>query len=295
MNRILITGATGRVGRQLVSQLLATNTRVRALARNPRSAGLPPEVEVIAGDLTMPATLDESLNGIDSVFLVWCAPAATVQPVIERIAKHAQHIVFLSSPYQTEHPFFQAAQPNPLASLHAEIERLIKASGLAWTFLRPGMFAANCRWWWSEQIRAGDVVRWPYPLAATAPVDERDIAAVAAGALRDGRSDGAEYVLTGPQSLSQRDQVSTIGDVLGRPVRLEEITPEEWLREAPANVPAAIANMLLDSWAAAIGQAALVTSTVAEVTGMTPRTFRDWVKNNAAEFHAPESRLITSS
>ena len=258
--------------------------RIRALSRNPHSAGLPPEVEVVRGDLTLPETLDECLDGIDAVFLVWSASAAAVPAAMERIAKHARRIVFLSSPYQTAHPFFQSAQPNPISSLHAEIERLIKASGLPWTFLRPGMFAANARSWWAPQISAGNVVRWPYALAPTAPIHERDIAAVAVRALCDSRCAGAEYVLTGPQSLSQFEQVSTIGDALGRPLRLEEITPDEWRRELPAFVPVSIANMLLAAWAGAIGQPALVTSTVAEITGMPPRTFRDWAMDNAAAF-----------
>ncbi len=161
MNRILVTGASGNVGREVVSQLLGTGAHIRALSRNPQSAGLPPGVEVIGGDLTQPATLDACLDGIDSVFLLWLAPAAAVPAAIERIAKHARRIVFLSSPYQTAHPLFQGAQPNPISSMHAEIERLIQASGLAWTFLRPGMFAVNARHWWASQILAGDVVRWP--------------------------------------------------------------------------------------------------------------------------------------
>jgi len=275
MNRILITGASGNVGQQVVSQLLETGAHVRALSRDPRSAAFPPEVEVVGGDLTQAATLDECLNGIDSVFLLWFASADAVPAAIERIAKHARRIVFLSSPYQTAHPLFQGAQPNPVSSLHAEIERLIQASGLAWTFLRPGMFAANARRWWAEQILAGDVVRWPYALAPTAPIDERDIAAVAVRALCDSTCSGADYLLTGPESLSQRDQVITIGEVLGRPLRLEEITPEEWRRELPPYIPANAAPMLLKAWAAAIGQPALVTSTVAEITGMPARTFRD--------------------
>jgi uncharacterized protein YbjT (DUF2867 family) len=284
MNRILITGATGRTGRHVVSQLLTMGVQVRALARNPDAAGLPPQVEVVRGDLTLPETLDECLDGIDAAFLVWSAPAASAPAVIERIAKHARRIVFLSSPYQTAHPLFQAAQPNPISSLHAEIERLIKASGPAWTFLRPGMFAANALWWWAPQIRAGDVVRWPYALVPTAPVHERDIAAVAVRALCDNRCAGAEHVLTGPQSLSHLDQVSTIGDVLGRSLLFEEISPDDWRRELPDTVPIFIANMLLAAWSAAIGQPALVTSTIAGTTGIPPRTFRDWAADNASEF-----------
>src|SRR5262249_53199877 len=155
----------------------ATGAQVRALTRNPNAARLPPQVEVVCGDLTLPETLERCLDGIDAVFLVWTAPPAAVVPALERVAKHARRIVFLSSPYKSAHPLFQ--QPNPLRGLHAQIEQLIEISGRRWTFLRPGMFAANARSWWAPQIRAGDVVRWPHAAAPTAPIHERDIAAVA--------------------------------------------------------------------------------------------------------------------
>jgi uncharacterized protein YbjT (DUF2867 family) len=236
------------------------------------------------GDLTVPASLDGCLDGVDAVFLVWTAPPDTLGATIDRIAKHARRIVFLSSPHRTAHPFFQASQPNPVAELHAEIERLIVASGLTWTFLRPGMFAVNARSWWAPQIRAGDVVRWPYADAPTAPIHEQDIAAVAVRALLETRHDGADYVLTGPESLSQLEQVATIGDVIGRSLRFEEISPEAARRELLG--PASVVNMLLEAWAAAIGQPAYVTSTVAEITGSPARTFRDWVTDHAAGFRA---------
>ncbi len=156
------------------------------------------------------------------------------------------------------------------------------------------MFAANALSWWAAQIRAGDVVRWPYPHAFTAPIDERDIAAVAVRALRDNSCAGCEYVLTGPESLCQLDQVSTLGDVLGRSLRFEETTPEQWRREWPA-MPSAVATMLLEAWAAATGIPALVTSTVAELTGMPPRTFADWAADHAADFQMPSTNLISTS
>ena len=167
-----------------------------------------------------------------------------------------------------------------------QIERLIETSGLQWTFLRPGMFAANALRWWAPQIRAGDVVRWPYLAAPTAPIDERDIAAVAVRALCEDGHAGAEYVLTGPQSLTQFEQMSTIGRVIGRSLRIEEMSPDEARRELLPFMPALVVNMLLDAWAAAIGQPAFVTSTVAEITGAPARTFRDWATDHAAEFRA---------
>src|SRR3954468_9508829 len=117
--------------------------------------------------------------------------------------------------------------------------------------------------WWAPQIRAGDIVRWPYLEVPTAPIHERDVAAVAVRTLCEEGHSGAEYVLTGPQSLSQFEQIATVGSVLGRSLRIEEISEEDWLRELPGFLPAVVANYLLDAWAAAIGQPAFRTSTVA--------------------------------
>lgn len=280
MKPILVTGATGTVGRQVVAQLFATDVRVRALTRDPVLAKLPDAVDVRRGDFTVPETLDACLDDVDVVFLVWTADPGAVSIAVDRIARHARRIVFLSSPHQTPHPLFQ--QPNPLAALHAEIERLIRMSGLDWTFLRPGMFAANARSWWAPQIRAGNVVRWPYAVAPTAPIHEADIAAVAVSALLDTRHNCGDYVLTGPQSLTQREQVESIGELIGRSLRFEEISPEEARQEL--DFPAAAVNMLLNAWAAAIGQPALVTSTVADITGNPARSFQDWVIDHADEF-----------
>lgn len=282
MKRILIIGATGNVGSQVVTQLATTGAHVRAMTRNPHRANLPTGVEIVRGDLTVPTTLDDGLKDIDAVFLVWVAPADAVPAAVERIASHTQRLVLLTSPHQTPHPFFQ--QPNPMAKLHAEIERQIQASDLAWTFLRPGMFAANTVSWWASQIHAGHVVRWPYGNAPTAPIHEHDIAAVAVRALLEDGHSGAEYVLTGPESLTQREQVLTIGDVIGKPLRFEELSPEAARRELGADMPVPVVNMLLNAWEAALGQPALVTSKVAEITGTPARTFRDWVADHAEEF-----------
>ena len=284
MNPVLVIGGTGTVGREVVSQLLAKGAQVRAMARNPSTAQLPPQVEVVRGDLTLPETLDSCLDGIETVFLVWTAPATAVAPALERIAKHARRIVYLSAPLKTPHPLFQ--QPNLLRTIGEQIERLIEASGLQWTFLRPGMFAANALLWWAPQIRAGDVVRWPYLDVPTAPIDPRDIAAVAVRALCEDGHAGAEYVLTGPQSLTHLEQISAIGRVLGRSLRVQEMTPDEARRELLSIGPLPAVNMLLQAWAAAIGHPAHVTSTFAEVTGAPPHSFLEWATDHAAEFRA---------
>jgi uncharacterized protein YbjT (DUF2867 family) len=282
MKRILVTGATGTVGRQVVSQLLASDVQIRALTRNPEAARLPNDVDVVRGDLTIPESLDGCLDDIDAVFLVWTVPADSAAAVVERMARHTRRIVFLSSPHRTPHPLFQ--QPNPLKQLHAEIERLIEASGREWTILRPGMFAANALTWWAPQIRTGDVVRWPYAAAATAPIHEKDIAAVGVRSLLEAGHDRAEYVMTGPDSLTQLEQVEMIGEVIGRSLRFEELSPEAARRELP--FPAPVSKMLMDAWAAAIGLPALITDTVAEVTGAPARSFRNWVSDHASEFRA---------
>jgi uncharacterized protein YbjT (DUF2867 family) len=279
---VLVIGATGRVGRVVVDRLLAAGVPVRALTRRPAAAGLPAAVEVVSGDLTVPESLDAGLQGVTAVFLVWTAPPTTAPAVVERLATHAQRVVFLSSPHQTPHPFFQ--QPNPMAHLHAEIERLIAAAGIVSTIIRPAMFASNALHWWGGQIRDGDVVRWPYGAAETAPIDERDIASVAARALHEDGHAGGDYVLTGPESLSQADQVSIIGAGLGRRVRFEELSPEEFRRETAGDWPRPVVDMLLAAWRATMGRPALVTSTVSDVVGLPARTFRQWVADHAVAF-----------
>ena len=171
-----------------------------------------------------------------------------------------------------------------MAVLHADIERLIAAAGLEATIIRPGIFASNAVYWWAAQIRDGAVVRWPYGQAETAPIDDRDIGAVAARALHEDGHVGGDYVLTGPESLSQVEQVRIIGDVIGRRIRFEELSPEEFRRETAGVWPGPVVDMLLAAWRATIGHPAFVTSTVSDVLGSPPRTFRQWVADHADAF-----------
>jgi len=264
--------------------LLANDTVVRALARNPDACQLPSQVEVVRGDLTRPDTLDSCLSGADTVFLVWTAPAESVVNALERITRQARRIVFLSAPLKTPHPLFQ--QPNAGRALAEQIERLIEASGVHWTFLRPGMFAANALRWWMPQIRAGDVVRWPYLSVPTAPIDERDIATVVVRALREDGHRGAEYVLTGPESLTHLEQLTTIARVIGRPLRIEELSPAEAPQALRSILPPPVLTMLMNAWAAAIGHPAVVTSTFTDIAGRPARSFATWVADHAAQFAA---------
>jgi len=279
---VLVTGGTGRVGSAVVDFLVDAGVPVRVLTRRSEVAAmLPANVEVITGDLTVPESLDAALRGAGAVFLVWTAPPATAPAVVDRLATHARRVVFLSSPHQTAHPFFQ--QPNPMAVLHADIERLIATAGLESTIIRPGMFASNVLPWWANVIRTGGVVRWPYGAAETAPVDDRDVAAVAARTLYQDGHAGGDYVLTGPESLSQAEQVSIIGDVIGHRITFEELSPDEFRRETEGSWPRPVVDMLLDAWGAAMGRPAFITSAVTDILG-SARSFRQWVADHTGAF-----------
>ncbi|MGW5640997.1 NAD(P)H-binding protein [Streptomyces sp. NPDC003832] len=280
---VLVTGATGRIGGIVIDQLIDAGVPVRALThRTETAATLPSEAEVFTGDLTVPESLEPALRGVGAVFLVWTVPPQTAAAVVERLAAHARRVVFLSSPHQTPHPFFQ--QPNPMAALHADIERLIAATALESTVIRPGMLASNSLPWWAPAIRAGETVRWPYAAAETAPVDDRDVAAVAARTLHQDGPAGADYVLTGPESLTQAAQVEAIGDALGHRIPFEEMTPDEFRRLSEDSAPASVVDMLLAAWNAAVGQPAHITTAVADILGRPPRTYRQWAADHATAF-----------
>ncbi|MFI2713502.1 NAD(P)H-binding protein [Micromonospora sp. NPDC018662] len=279
---VLVTGATGRIGRAVIHQLIEAGVPVRALVRRPESAAtLPTAVEVVTGDLTVPESLDTALTAVSSVFLVWTAPPRTAPAVVDRLAAHPRRVVYLSAPHRTPHPFFQ--QPNPMAALHVQIEQLIAATGLDATIVRPGMFASNALHWWAPAIRRDGAVRWPYGAAETAPVDDRDVAAVVARALYENGHAGGDYVLTGPESLSQAEQVSIIGDSLGRPIAFEDLSPDEFRRGAPEAARPAV-DMLLAAWRATVGHPAHVTATVSHVLGTPARTFRQWTADHVTAF-----------
>jgi uncharacterized protein YbjT (DUF2867 family) len=274
---ILITGATGTVGRQTVSQLLAAGAAVRALARDPETAGLPGDVEVAGGDLSDPDTLAPALKGVEAVFLVWPFTTAEGAPaVLDAIERGTRRLVYLSSA--------GGQRPDPAGLFHADMERVIEESKLDWTFLRPSGFASNTRMW-AGQIRGDGVVRWPYGAAARSLIHESDIAAVATRALTGEGHSGAKHVLTGPDLLTQAEQVRTIGDVIGRPARWEDVPPEA-VRDGlvAAFGDASFADHALDTWARFVDEPEIVTSTVERITGSPARTFRAWVSDHAGDF-----------
>ncbi|MCX5387448.1 NAD(P)H-binding protein [Streptomyces sp. NBC_00083] len=280
MNEILVTGATGNVGRHVVGQLLAAGTAVRALARAPESAALPQGVKVVGGDLAQPDTLRAALAGSDTLFLIWPFLTAERAPaVLKVIAQHARRIVYLSSSGVNEDA---ERQTDPINQLHADLERLIERSGMEWTFLRSNTIASNTRGW-AEQIRTTHVVRGP-DIAATAVVHERDIAAVAVRALVDDGHAGMKHILTGPQVLSRAEQVHAIGEAIGHPTRFERVSVEVARQQMLADGrPPALVEALLAS-ADTRPESNLITSTVEEVTGAPARTFRSWAEEHADDF-----------
>jgi len=276
--RVLVTGATGNVGQHVVSELRQTGVAVRALTRSPRSGSLPEDVEVLVGDLAALETFAAGLEGIDAVFLVWPFFDVELAPALLAALEPRTRVVYLSAASVTDDG---AEQPG---LFHADMERAITRSGLAYTFLRPTGFATNTLMW-ASQIRADGVVRWPYGRARRSLIHERDVAAVAARALVDDRHAGAKYVLTGPETLTQREQVQIIGEVLKKPVRYDELSPESARTQLIAAWGSpSFADAALSGWAKMVDDPEVVTRTVAEILGRPALGFREWANDHAEDF-----------
>lgn len=281
-SRILVTGATGNVGREVVSEAMDTGRTVRALVRNPDTADLPEGVEVTRGDLSNPGTLESALGGVDAVFLVWpFLTTETAPAVVGAFEKHARRVVYLSSSGVRDGV---NKQPDPINQFHSEIERIIEESDLEWTFLRSGGLAVNALGW-VEQIRAEGVVREPFKDAVRSLIHERDIAAVAVRALTGDGHTGKKYVLTGPETLTTAEQVRIIGEEIGHPLRFEEAPAEKtraaWISEG---LPPEVVDGILAAHAEFAANPEPVTATVEEVTGTPAHTFRGWANDHADDF-----------
>ncbi|WP_097240231.1 NmrA family NAD(P)-binding protein [Streptomyces sp. 1331.2] len=277
MTKVLVIGANGSVGRHVVASLTEGGHEVRALVRDPARSVLPAGVEAVRGDLAVPESLEPALaGGVEAVYLMW--PGLPVQPrVVESIARHAKRVVYLSADVP------DLADDEPAVIFHQEIERLIRRSGLSWTFVRAIDFAGNLLAW-ADQVREG-VVRWPYGQARRSLVHERDIADVAVRALTEDGHDGARYVVTGPESLAHAELARIIGEELGVAVRWEELAPEtarEQLTAAWGN--AGFVESRLRAWESFTREPERVTDTVERVLGRPPRDFRSWVRDHAADF-----------
>lgn len=271
---ILVTGVTGTVGRHVAGQLVMEGARVRALTRRPDSAGLLPEVEVAGGDLDKPESLASAFDGIDRMYLIAAGDTRGVVDVAERAG--VRRVVMLSSASAGFNDY-------PGGEFHRAAERAVEGSGLEWTHVRPGMFMANLLDW-ADAIRGEGVVKAPYAAARQAPVHELDIAAVAATALLSAGHAKEIYTLSGPESLTKAEQVVAIGQAIGRDIRFEELSPEQWREQVQAEIPPFVADWLLGLWARTTDNPEPVLTTVREILGRPARTLTEWAADHAADF-----------
>jgi len=277
---ILVIGATAHFGRQTVETLAAGGHRVRALTRDPESAGLPAGVEVVQGDLTQPGTLDAVVAGVDAMFLV--LPYGMDPVALLKAASRAgvPRIVFLSSGAVADNAL---KQPDVIAAYHQEVERAVVATGAEWTFLRIFFPAINSLTF-AMQLKEGDLIRAPHADATTAPIHEADVAGVAARVLTEDGHTGKVYHLTGPASLTQADQVRVLGETLGRPLTFEALDPEPVRKQMAQFMDAEFVNALFDLIAETVGKPPEVNTLVEQITGRPARTYAQWAADHAEDF-----------
>jgi uncharacterized protein YbjT (DUF2867 family) len=273
---IVVAGATGNVGREVVRQLVEAGEPVRALARDPAKAKatMPPGATIVAGDLTDPSTLRPALTGATAMFLL-----SGYAPEIFTEAREAgvRRVVLMSGGSAET-----GDRTNAVARYMIDTEDALRASGLAWTMVRPRMFMTNALQW-LPQVRDG-VVRAPWADVPSAVVDPADIAAVAVKALASPEHDGREYPVTGPEALRPGERVRILGEVLGRELRYEAQPDDEARAEMLAQMPAEYVDAFFSFYSDGKLDEATVFPTVEEVAGRPPRTFADWARLNVGRF-----------
>ncbi|MGW4125956.1 SDR family oxidoreductase [Nocardia sp. NPDC004711] len=278
---VLVTGATGGVGRHLVSTLLARGVAVRALTRKPEDANLPEGVEVVAGDLADASTLGAQVfEGVDRAFVF---PARGVDTFTDAaVAAGVRRFTVLSSlaaamEFPRDHG--SASQLH-----HSAVEAAVTERTDGWTILRPGTFANNLlEWRW--QISSGAPIRAPYLASAQAPIHEFDVAEAAAETLLSDEHIGRIIPITGPQALTRAEQVATLSAALGREIPLIEITADEFRAETAQFIPEPIMKMLLDYWSDTLTTPDQVRPATV-LTGKPGRTLAEWAEDHRADFGA---------
>ncbi|WP_324650748.1 SDR family oxidoreductase [Georgenia sp. H159] len=270
---ILVTGATGNTGRHVVAELLGRGHRVRALTRDPDRAGLPAEVDVVAGDVTRPADVAAAASGASAAYLVWpLTDAQGVDPVVAELARHLRRVVYLSATEARD------------GGVWGGVERAVEQHLDEWTFLRVSGLAVNTLAW-ADQVHRG-IVRAPFGAMRRSLVHERDVAAVAVRALvEDGHARRA-YAVTGPESISQVEQVRVIAEEIGRTAVWEEQPVDEARRELAAEVGEAFADEILRAWASGVEVPEPVSPDVARILGRPALTFRHWARDHREDFAA---------
>jgi len=270
---IVVTGATGNVGRPLVQALVDAGEKVRAVSRHPGRAELPGGVEVVESATAATA-------GASAVFLNSRALRDDLGAVIDQ-ARHdgVRRLVALSA-INADDDF--SLQPSRFrGDRNKEVEQLAIDSGLEWVSLRPTPFATNFVGMWAGQLAAGDVIYGPYASASIAPIADADISVVAAQALLGDDLVGQKIPLTGPQSLTNAQMVDTIAAVLDRPLRYQEIPPDV-VRErfAALGLGAEFGAAYVALLASTLDQPAIVTDDVEKILGRPATTFEQWVSQH---------------
>ena len=274
---IVVTGATGNVGRPLVTQLVDAGAKVRAVSRRPQSAGLPADVEVVE-------SASEAVAGASAVFLNSRALGDELAAVVDQARREGVSRLVALSAINADDDF--ARQPSRFrGDRNKEVEQLAVDSGLQWVSLRPSVFVTNFAGMWSAQIRAGDIVRGPYAAASSAPIVESDIAEVAARALLTDDLVGQKIPLTGPQSLTNIELVEIIGAVLGRPLQYQEV-PDELVRQRFVGLgfPPEFGDAYIAMLATTIDEPAVVTDGVQQILGRPAQSFEQWVVEHKSIF-----------
>lgn len=275
---ILVTGARGQVGSAVLSELVEAGATVRASSRDPKPADFPDGVEVVRADLSVPESFPDLLAGVSKVFL-YANPDSVVEFTEAARSAGVEQIVLLSSASVVS----EGAESNPIAIPHANAERALERSGLGWTFVRPSYFATNTLRWHS--IRTNRSLVTAFPEGSTPLVHENDIAAVAALALLESKHLGKKYLVLGAGSLTIRKQVATIAEALGEPVRLEQVDVATYRSELEKNLPAAIAEMLIQAKGTVEEvPAELRIDSVPVVLGRPALTFAEWAHDHADDF-----------
>jgi uncharacterized protein YbjT (DUF2867 family) len=275
---IVITGATGNVGRPLVSELVRAGAAVRAVSRHPAAAGLPSEVEVVAN-------ASGALAGATAVFVNSRALGPGLAHFVARARSVGADKVVALSAINVEDAF--SRQPSRFrGDRNLEAEQLAVGSGMTWVSLRPEVFNTNFAGMWAGQIRAGDSIAGPYAWASSAPIAEADISAVAARALLTDELDGQRVPLTGPQALTNVELVAALADMLGRPLRYVEVDrPVVRERLGAIGFPAEFADAYVAMQARAVEHPALVTHDVEKILGRPAQPFADWALQHIELFN----------
>jgi len=282
---ILVTGATGSIGREVVKLLVDGSEPVVAVTRNPAAAALPKGARVVGGDPSHSGTLIPALHDVKTVFISpralgdTTAGAATAQLLKLAAEQGAERVVALSA-VTVE---FGGGEKR-FAAAYKAVEDAAKASGLRWTILRCAEYDSNALAW-APQIRATGVVRGAYGDAASSPIHNRDVAAVSALALVDARHAEHTYVLTGPQSLTQRDRVRLIGEAIGKEAPWIEMAPDQVrVNMLAQGLPEDVPDRLLGYLASLNQQPGPTSTTVEQVLGRPALTFAQWAVEHAAAF-----------